>query len=116
MALGNLVSIGPIEVDYRNPGLRWLSNPTSYIWPCRIEGTVLTAEGQALLELVGNPHANKATIDGYTGVLESIEMTGDHLAPLSGPYLLSDFELSVVRQLVFGGRVAFSLAAALVIL
>ena len=112
MALGNLRAIGPVTVDYRNPTLRWTSQPTSHgIRTCTISGTVTIAQGDTLAEMVANPGAQE-TIGGFTGVKEFIEMDGDSLASKEGEYLLMSFDLEVEHRLVFGGRVSFSLNAA----
>lgn len=111
MALGNLQEIGPVVVDYRNPSLNWTAAPTTHgIQPCTISGTIPVAEGHTLRELCANPD-NQTTVGGFTGVQEEIVMTGDHLASLSGTYLLQSFDFNVDRQFVYGGRVGFTLAA-----
>lgn len=111
MALGNLREIGPVTVDYRNPSLTWTAAPTTHgIQPCKIAGTIPTAQGHTLRELCANPFT-QTTVGGFTGVQEEIVMDGDHLEPLSGTYLLQSFEFDVARDLVYGGRVAFTLSA-----
>ena len=111
MALGNLREIGPVEVDYRNPSLNWTAAPTTHgIQPCTISGTILVAQGHTLRELCANPD-NQTTVGGFTGVLDEIVMDGDHLAPLSGTYLLQSFNFDVDRPYVYAGRVAFTLTA-----
>jgi hypothetical protein len=111
MALGNLREIGPVTVDYRNPSLRWTAEPTNGgMQPCTISGTIPVAQGHTLRELCAN-EAARITKQGFSGVLEWIEMDGDHLAPLAGNYLLQRFDFDVDRAFVYGGRVAFTLTA-----
>lgn len=110
--LGNLRSIGPVEVEFRNPSLRWTSTPNTHgIRTCSIGGTVEMADGHTLAELINNPAA-RITKGGFTGVLEYLVFDGDAVGPLQGYYLLQSFDLDIDRQYVYGGRVAFTMTAA----
>ena len=111
--LGNLRSIGPIELDFRHPtGLRWVGSPTSKgIQPCSITGSGQTNEVHRIRELVNNPAA-QITYGGFTGVMDYLVMNGDALGPFEGNYIMSSCTLEVDRRLIFGGMLAFQLDAA----
>ncbi len=111
----NLRQIGPVDVTYRRPSLRWTSDEDAHgIRTCAISGLVAHHEGKRLSELRANPH-RRIRVGDHSGTLVYCYFDGDIVGEFRGWYLISNFTHEVEYALSVQGKTGptpFSLTAA----
>ncbi len=80
--------------------------------PGQISGWIKPIKAHELRELVNESGEEPTTVGDFTGLLEVIEFDGDAAGPLTGYWLLEDFDMSITHPLVLADLVPFTLSCA----